>query len=468
LENLGHRTQAWSNKPQTAGETINDRLLLGSASASKTPAASRLLFSPSSSRVKENAGQNEPAPAKTAKEGIVARKLPIALIEHSRVIHRLNCRTFASKTSTSQDSRARQQQLSTLSFRESPATELVECVNDFASTFSELGDQGFKSNGDLIGYKTCLQLLNEMISGGEFGFQSSVNTRAGYFSPVCLHEEDYAQDTNSSLIKEAIKDRRKVLTSGAKMFFEKQFEQIMIDKTTAETDQSYLNGNTPLPKPQNLGLKVAMLQRFIELKRRARTIPDVCMYSTIVTDADDSETTETPLWPLIAVCFRIGDLSTAAEILKMAAEDDSLAGIEAEIIFALEGYIELISTTVRSSNPTDATRANIGTPEFRSRFRQAISECRNLFAKAQLLVPSGTNVPHAYKDPYRMDVLNLLSLASVADLSEHITGSSLEDYLWCHLWYVKWSRELYEFNIFSPTANTISNRDRYYVPATFR
>jgi hypothetical protein len=484
LQNLGHRSQGWTGgggggRPEVSARdsarkgAISESMAFESArdqyreeheyGASSGASAGRLLFSPQSAKKKPEAsaqksgwsvGGGAPAPAPAP--------LPRPLQEHASVIRRLNRTTFGTKDSGG-GTQGHHQQLSTLRFRMSPASELLDCVQDCSESFGALSPQGFASMKDLIGYRTCLQMLGDMVTGGGHTTASSSSNTPGYFSPLCLSEDDIARDSNSILISNAVMERRRVMSAGAKTFFERQHEELLMESVTEHVSQNgaFQTGISAIFRQSNggshhLGTKILMLQNFLELKRRAGSIPAVSMQATIpLQSGDGNRHPGTPLWPLVVLCLRIGDLEAAADVLRLVQESDGGGGggVESEIVYALDGFIALGAAMMRSGvghAGGDGDGDELSVPEFRRRFQGAVTACRDLFLAAQQAVSCGgrdprfsSGVPNAYYDPYRMDVLNFLSLSSVNDISDDVYGAgSLEDYLWCNLWFVQWTREL--------------------------
>lgn len=460
--------------------------------SARTPSAGRLLFSPQSSNKAPTDSAVKSAWSMTGASTTApsAAALPRPLLEHASVIRRLNRTTFGTKQAGSNNV-GHQQQLSSLRYRMSPASELLDCVQDCQDSFDSLASQGFSSVADLIGYKSCLQMLGDMATGGGYSTASAASNTAGFFSPLCLSEEDISRDSNSIIISNAVKERRRIMSCGSKTFFERQYEELLMESVTDHISQQggLPSGVSSLFRSSNssthhLGTKVLGLQNFLELKRRAGAIPAVCMQSTISLQMNDgSSHPGTPLWPLIVVCLRIGDLEAASDILRLVLDNGSdNCGIEPEIIYALDGYIELGVAMLRSGIGHAVVDSESGDDalsnhEFRRRFQASVASCHDLFQSARQVVNGGqegfsrsSGVPQSYSDPYRMDVLNFLSLSSVNDISDDVYGGSLEDYLWCNLWFVQWSRELLDAGVMNSAHGLVTRaRDSpSYIPALFR
>ena len=496
LRNLGHRSQGWAGAagpivPRSSAKK-GDTSRADSAYIDRfrddqdtdfrsTPSAGRLLFSPLSAVKK-----SETTMPKTAwKIGGISEPpsgpvaLPKPLLEHASVIRRLNRATFGRKSSDGTVNH--DQQLSTLRFQLSPATELLDCIQDCGDNFGSISSQGFTSMADIIGYKSCLQLLGDMVTGGGHTATTSPSNTAGFFSPLCLSEEEIAHDNSqtSNLLSDSIKDRRKIMSSGAKSFFERQHEELLLDSLADHVSENgaFQAGVSPVFRSGN-GTKVLEFQYFLELKRCAGTIPTICMQHTIPLQTTNGNHPGTPIWPLIVLCLRTGHLEPAVDILRLVMDNHSGSGIEPEIVYALDGYIALGEAMSRRHSGGGGTNTELSVPEFRQRFRASVLSCRDLFLTAQQAVNSGqdrfhgsSGVPSCYYDPYRMDVLNFLSLSSVNDISDDVYGGSLEDYLWCNMWFVQWSREILDSGIMN-TSCGIGGRGRdggiSYVPAHFR
>lgn len=502
LQNLGHRSQGWSGSVGPTPGTSRKGLMNNTAGrdyhksdrnddaefSTRTPSAGRLLFSPQSSNKAPQTTQKEAWGLGGVPSAPTSVALPRPLQEHASVIRRLNRSTFGTKQAGG-TAAGHHQQLSSLRFRMSPASELLDCIQDCHDSFDTVESQGFNSMADLIGYKSCLQMVGDMATGGGYSTASSASNTAGFFSPLCLSEDDITRDSNSIIISNAVKERRRVLSCGAKTFFERQHEELLMESVTDYTAEhgGLQTGVSSIFRQHqgtahHLGTKVLQLQNFLELKRRAGSIPHICMKSTIALHSSNGGTHYgTPLWPLIFLCFRIGDLDAASDILRLVLEEggDS-CGIEPEMIYALDGYIELGAAMTRSGighavvDDGSSDQKALANPEFRHRFQTSVSACRDLFLAAFQVANGASSrsggVPASYYDPYRMDILNFLSLSGVNDLSDDVYGESLEDYLWCNLWFVQWTRELLDSGIMNSSHGLVSrpNEGASYIPSLFR
>jgi hypothetical protein len=273
---------------------------------------------------------------------------------------------------------------------------------------------------------------------------SSGSSDAGFFAPLCVPEELLAADSRAQDLRTTAATRRRIRTAGAKFFFEKLFESILADVVSVESQRgSFSNSFRQLSG----SIRITQLATFIDAKLKSGGIPDICMYSPL--PLAYGSRSGAPLWPLVYICLRIGDLRLAADLLRSAASSDDEAlrsGIDVDIIIALEGFIEMSNALSKVSSYQKSLESSIlEVPEYQQRLRQAISGCRELFEASRQLIDSGASTstaPPAYLDPVRLDVLNLLSVFDVEELSDDAANESLESYLWCHLWFIQWSREL--------------------------
>ncbi len=440
-----------STKPSGPGIGTSGR------APTSTPSAGRLLFSPQTAKASDIATpQVGNIWAGQAAQADSKEPLAAPLAAHCGVIRRLNRTKFGTHN---QPAVKKFQELSTLRFSSTPSTELLYALHDSEGKFGALKNQGFTSAADVVGYRTCLELLGDMATGGADDTSVAESNQAGFFAPLCLSADAIAADRGSSLLQEEVYKRRGILTCGAKIFFERQFNDLMTERLTKDGE---------LLDQARGSSRFMQLCVFIDIKGRTRGFPRVCMETLLPGDTND---TAIPLWPFLCTCLRVGDLEMAVEVLE-AAFREGIAGVEEAIYIALNGFLELQCV----SSGTEKTRRDspLRSAEYRNRFRTAIEECFALFSDAQHLLTSTSQpgsgrvaVAPAYYDPYRMDFLNFLSLASVSDISDDLSGSTLEEYLWCNLWFMHWTRTVVDSDVMPPTGNKKGISSRYF-PARYR
>lgn len=469
IENLGHRSQSWRGGLALASSAREDRpaavvqpsplpLPPASRQAAATPSRalpSALLFSPLSAR-KQTVSVSRPAASALRPGGMSAAPQasmhlpprPRALTEHASVVRRLSRSTFAVRNEALDSAKSKDsfayQNLTTLRFRSSPIIEMLECTQDSIDSFGDLAAQGFTSNADLLGYRTCLQMMSDMIVTHAPSGSSSTSSDAGFFAPLSLPDDLVAADKNADGLRAAAVARRRILTAGSKSFFEKLFESILADVVSVESQRNNFSNSF---RQLSGSIRITQLATFVDAKLKSGGVPNICMYSPL--PLAYGSRSEVPLWPLVYTCLRIGDLRLAADLLRSAAssDDESLrSGIDVDIIVAIEGFIEMSNALSKVATFQKTMESSVlDVPDYKQRLREAIRGCRDLFEASRQLIDSGASMasaPPAYLDPVRLDVLNLLSVFDVEEMSDDAANESLESYLWCHLWFIQWSREL--------------------------
>ena len=240
---------------------------------------------------------------------------------------------------------------------------------------------GFMAENDVIGYKTLLDMLSEMVGEG-----SMTPAAPGHFALTCFHPRHYASNATSIIDK-----KHSDLSSGAKKHFENQFWEV----TSAKIDMLLRNFHVSLFASSSSSVKHRYIRTFVKYLWQSNMLPNTC---EIYPDDDY------PKWVVVYYCLRAGDIIGARDELY-----PSNIPIEKDACNILQ-YLSKIS---------------IAGDDLKERMRR----CRDEFRRNPV-------------DPFKKYVLNLLSLADQDSLVDSNITDTNEDFLWGHLWFIFWNREL--------------------------
>lgn len=283
---------------------------------------------------------------------------------HAKIVRKLNYDAHNIPSSTN-DSRFR------------PIQELSLIVFDIITK----SRYGFMAENDVVGYKTLLDMLSEMVGEG-----STTPAAPGSFALTCFNSRHYASNATSIIDK-----KHSDLSSGAKKHFENQFWEV----TSAKVDLLLRNLQVGLFATSSSSTKHRYIRTFVKHLWQSGMFPNSC---------DIYPNEDYPKWAVVYYCLRAGDVIGARD--ELYSSNNSIDKDACNIL----QYLSKIS---------------IAGDDFKERMRRCHDEFRRN--------PS---------DPFKKYVMNLLSLADQDSLVDSNITDSTEDFLWGHLWFIYMNREL--------------------------
>lgn len=307
-----------------------------------------------------------------------------------------------------------------------PATELVTYLEHVDP---DVAAQENMQREDLVGYRTCLQLLSCMTAEHKPDPHS-----AGFFSPTVLESHQIAPDI--------MRDRRVELSNGAKYFLEHQFDTYVTSKVDRAVAKGHISRSLPIAHGQS---RLDVIRSYIRLQYRASLIPEGCAQTLDVCNGDD---VGVPVWPQVYCCLRAGALREARAVLDVCIQNN-VAGVDAVALAVVDGLLDMMNTSHR--------RGEVDT----QKIVNAMTQCHDVYFQLFLdATASAEHVSDTAVDPYRIQVLNLLGLADIESLSKGtiLPDTTIEDFLWSSLWFIQWSRLLGTTRSGAPSSATKAAR----------
>ena len=264
------------------------------------------------------------------------------------------------------------------------------------------------TRSDLIGYKNLLELLAEMT--GE-KTENNFALPNKFFSNICFSPPDISL--------EAVAEKKRFLTFHAIKHLQ---DQICVDWFTA-VDQAVGSGQLNLP-PSNLGeSKMQKLRAYVGYLWYTGEITPT---RNLALSPCDQNGKETPVFAYIYHCLRIGEFTGAIREIENCLKA-GIRNIEKEILICLQGFQNVLKNMTSTYNiiqPLSQSESD--------NFVKSMLVCGVLYENEKKKTDLDL-------DPYRESVLNLLSLKDQNGFSEtSLPGSTLEDFLWGNLWFIKY------------------------------
>ncbi len=321
-----------------------------------------------------------------------------------------------------------------------PATEFVELINTAISK-STLSADDRMSHKDLEGYQDLMMMIGAVVQEN-----SQLPSPPGAYSTVCYEAASPTgtdisdADRNASRKEHAHVARRLrlALTIGCKRHLENQMREIWSEFVDAAVRNGQMRVHTAVEGQSS--------------RQRIRSY--VCVHDQMGLLREGSariknpRDNETPLWPFVYHCLRVGDLEGAEQELSTCAA----AGLQVEepILVVVRLFRGMQGQLMRASNmggadhnviageTTDYRSVGIGVdvePSAllssleRADLDKALYACRELYEQEE-------HKAEQTRNPYRLFVLNLVSLTDVDSLLH--PSSEIEHYLWGSLWFIHW------------------------------
>lgn len=257
---------------------------------------------------------------------------------------------------------------------------------------------------DLLGYQSILEMLSEMAGEG------ASPRPPGYFSTICFDPEDVAPSD--------LADKRRQLTSHASTYLQ---DQIWNDLSCA-VDAAVREGQLTLPPCGPEGSRAQRVRAYVALL----LVDGAIAVRNQAFNGRLNNSFDVPVYAYVYYCLRIGMLSTACDEVNSCVQQ-GMKAFEA-VAGCLNAWMALAqSYQSQSQAPLSANVL--------ADLQNGMAACGAMFEEERR---KGREC-----DPYRVHVLNLLSLRDHATLSEaDLPGASLEDFLWGNLWFIRWSQAL--------------------------
>lgn len=337
-----------------------------------------------------------------------------------------------------------------------PATEFVELINSTISK-SALSQDDSMSLKDLEGYQDLMLMIGAIVQEN-----SQVPAPPGAYSTVCYEAAKPKGTGVSDTVQNAARKEhahvarrlRLALTIGCKRHMENQIREIWSEFV----DSAVRNGQ----------MRVHTAVEGQSSRQRIRSY--VCVHDQMGLLRESSariknpRDNETPLWPFVYHCLRVGDLEGAEQELTTCAA----AGLQVEeaILVVVRLFRGILGQLVRATNMGGADHNVIAgeTIDYRSvgigvdvdpsallstlekaDLDKALYACRELYEQEE-------RKPEEMRNPYRLFVLNLVSLTDVDSLQH--PSAEIEHYLWGSLWFIQWEGllKLCGYDTLSPDA----------------
>lgn len=297
-------------------------------------------------------------------------------------------------------------------------------------------DENGLSKADLIGYKSALEMLAHMT--GETRYKKIA---PGLFSSVCFNPKG-----DSASLSLSVSEKRHFLALGAKDFLELQ--QLKLD--VQEIDDAIQSGRVSLSYAGSDGqTRKQRLKSYIRHMHRTGNmyVHDIDSRDISIFPDESASSVDgaCPLWPFIYYCLIWGDIKSAIEELTRCAES-RMSVVEPEIITVLQIFRTLLQPYANGGDDrpdldAGVIKSKLFVKELSSaqvkQLGAAMSVCHELYQR---------EVDEAQDrgiDPYRLLVLNLVSLSDKAILmdpgiSHHVY--TMQTYLWANVWFSVFER----------------------------
>ena len=318
-----------------------------------------------------------------------------------------------------------------------PAKELGDLLSAvIASSQGPISTIDGLSQKDLEGYQDMIMMISSVVDESR-----RVPCKPGAFSAICFEPNIKATSSASmsnassnvsadrrNLLLHARGVRRKklILTTGCKAHLENQMRDLWFDFV----DSAVQSGRMTVYASKAGESSRQKTRSYVCIHNQMGLLRD---YSSKVINPVDNDT---PVWPFVYHCLRIGDLEGAELELTTCLS----AGLHVEecIVVILKLFRRITSALTRFDYADPDTSTHVDPSDLltsleKNDLNMALFECRNLY---ELEVQK----PDEVQNFYRLFVLNLLSLTDVDNLNS--PTDEIEHYLWGCLWFIQWEGTL--------------------------
>lgn len=517
MESLGHRTQNWMASSSAGGvnaaygESIGNRSF--DTNVIQTPVRNKLLLANSpyaitpsiassttkAKQISTVQSQNQQRMAHIQQHGQTD-----LIRSHAAIIHKLNVSTanksnaFNSYSTNAAFDTSSSSSLD-MGLVKYPITEYINQIDEYYNPIIQSNNNNIThlspssdymklhnmfSYSDIIGYKNCLEMLSYMT-----GEKSNQGHNSGYFAPCILDHPEISS--------EIISHCKELLCCGTLQHYEIQYESVILNniKKNANmlstiTGNAMTNAGVHRNKLSNIRLYV-LVKLYLSQQSNAPYYPKSCLLSlddplTLPNGVSrhissisgnnggaSANTLRAPIWPQIYYLLRTGSLIDAKELIELYISDNIIVH-EKCVLVVIEGLLEMMD----ESNNNSSNRNSSEGGHVLTRTLRAMSTCCHLFQEyvvhekhhheqhassshASGMMPHEVEENNSILDPYRAMVLNLLGLNNLENIcNDNILGNNftIEDFLWCYLWYIRYIRLIHAYNTKYIGNNSLASR----------
>ena len=390
MDSLGHRSHQWDNSSVTESAykmvASNYTPSISFSSPNQMNTFSSIKGTPSS-KIKNLSFET---PTIEKRNNPITTNKPVLselIRKHSDIVHSLNSSVRKSNLTAN-----------------SPCSDLAKSIPiPTQGTGKTIVSDGLTKH-DLIAYRSLLQLLSSVV-----GEDRHVVIPSGSYSVTCFDSEE--------VYNNVLLEKRRSLSAGAIRYLQNQIWELW----SHSVDEAVQSGDLTLIATKCDGTsRQQRLKTFVTYQLRVGVIPVACRKTVLVSSST------TPLWAFVYHCLRIGDLSAAVNELQECVSGGYHNGEQA--------VLTVVNYLLRHLQGKDSPAADLSENESKI-LRDCISQCQSLY-NIEIADNSGKF------DVYRAICLNLLSLADKDNISSAcpIPGFTLEDFLWCELWFIQVGR----------------------------